>query len=136
MISPTFSTTNTDVFSHTSRWTEARPKGYCGYPRCLTCTKTILSGLRFLRSWALGWSFPQGLLKDIRTGNGDNTVGVCMLPCQACSRPYMNLINKNVDMIFYPCLPYEVKEYEDSTNHYNCPMVTSYPEVIKTTWIS
>jgi len=43
----------------------------------------------------------------------------------------MNLINKNVDMIFYPCLPYEVKEYEDSTNHYNCPMVTSYPEVIK-----
>ncbi|HOM02468.1 MAG TPA: acyl-CoA dehydratase activase-related protein [Acetivibrio sp.] len=43
----------------------------------------------------------------------------------------MNLINKNVDMIFYPCLPYEVKEYEDCTNHYNCPMVTSYPEVIK-----
>lgn len=43
----------------------------------------------------------------------------------------MNLINKDVDMIFYPCLPYEVKEYEDCTNHYNCPMVTSYPEVIK-----
>lgn len=43
----------------------------------------------------------------------------------------MSLINKNVDMIFYPCLTHEVKEYEDCNNHYNCPMVTSYPEVIK-----
>jgi len=54
-----------------------------------------------------------------------------MLPAKLVHGHIMNLINKNVDMIFYPCLPYEVKEYEDSTNHYNCPMVTSYPEVIK-----
>ncbi|HOQ36164.1 MAG TPA: acyl-CoA dehydratase activase-related protein [Acetivibrio sp.] len=43
----------------------------------------------------------------------------------------MSLINKNVDIIFYPCLPYEKIEYSDCDNHYNCPMVTSYPEVIK-----
>jgi predicted CoA-substrate-specific enzyme activase len=42
-----------------------------------------------------------------------------------------SLINKNVDIIFYPCLPYEKIEYSDCNNHYNCPMVTSYPEVIK-----
>lgn len=43
----------------------------------------------------------------------------------------MSLINKGVDIIFYPCLPYENIEYEDADNHFNCPIVTSYPEVIK-----
>lgn len=43
----------------------------------------------------------------------------------------MSLVNKNVDFIFYPCIPYERIEFEDATNHYNCPIVTSYPEVIK-----
>ncbi|MBP1889658.1 putative CoA-substrate-specific enzyme activase [Clostridium moniliforme] len=43
----------------------------------------------------------------------------------------MALIENGVDTIFYPCIPYEKKEFSDSNNHYNCPMVTSYPEVIK-----
>lgn len=43
----------------------------------------------------------------------------------------MALIENGIDTIFYPCIPYEKKEYCDSNNHYNCPMVTSYPEVIK-----
>lgn len=43
----------------------------------------------------------------------------------------MNLINKDIKFIFYPCIPYEEKEYMDVQNHYNCPIVTSYPETIK-----
>lgn len=43
----------------------------------------------------------------------------------------MNLIDKGVKFIFYPCIPYEHKEDEKGNNHYNCPIVTSYPEVIK-----
>lgn len=43
----------------------------------------------------------------------------------------MALIENGVDTIFYPCVSYEKKEFRDSNNHYNCPMVTSYPEVIK-----
>lgn len=42
-----------------------------------------------------------------------------------------SLVNKNVNFIFYPCLPYEIIEDEGADNHYNCPIVTSYPEVIK-----
>ncbi len=42
-----------------------------------------------------------------------------------------SLVNKNVNFIFYPCLPYEMIEDEGADNHYNCPIVTSYPEVIK-----
>ncbi len=41
------------------------------------------------------------------------------------------LINQGVHHIFYPCIPYERKEFEDANNHYNCPIVTSYPENIK-----
>ena len=41
------------------------------------------------------------------------------------------LINQGVKHIFYPSIPYERKEFADSDNHYNCPIVTSYPENIK-----
>ncbi len=41
------------------------------------------------------------------------------------------LINQGVEHIFYPCIPYERKEFDEAGNHYNCPIVTSYPENIK-----
>ena len=41
------------------------------------------------------------------------------------------LINEGVKRIFYPSIPYERNEFEDANNHYNCPIVTSYPENIK-----
>lgn len=40
------------------------------------------------------------------------------------------LIDNNVDTIFYPCMSYNLDEFE-SDNHYNCPVVAYYPEVIK-----
>ena len=41
------------------------------------------------------------------------------------------LISQNVDFIFYPGLFYERSEVEGASNHYNCPIVTSYSENIK-----
>ncbi len=41
------------------------------------------------------------------------------------------LLKQNVKYIFYPCVPYERKEVPNATNHYNCPIVTSYGENIK-----
>ena len=41
-----------------------------------------------------------------------------------------SLLDNGVKNIFYPCIPYEQREYEGAGNHFNCPMVTSYPEVI------
>ncbi|KUK72551.1 MAG: Activator of (R)-2-hydroxyglutaryl-CoA dehydratase [Clostridiales bacterium 38_11] len=41
-----------------------------------------------------------------------------------------DLINKKVQKIFYPCVPYTVKEDSEAGNNYNCPVVTSYPETI------
>jgi predicted CoA-substrate-specific enzyme activase len=41
------------------------------------------------------------------------------------------LIDQDIKYIFYPCIPYERKEIDGVGNHYNCPIVTSYPENIK-----
>ncbi len=42
-----------------------------------------------------------------------------------------DLINKKVKKIFYPCISYNIKEDDDAGNHYNCPIVVSYPETIE-----
>ncbi len=41
------------------------------------------------------------------------------------------LIRQGIKFIFYPALFYERDEIEGTGNHYNCPIVTSYPENIK-----
>ncbi|MDN6030265.1 MAG: acyl-CoA dehydratase activase-related protein, partial [Lactococcus plantarum] len=43
----------------------------------------------------------------------------------------MSLIEKDVPTIFYPSVLYERQEDASAQNHYNCPIVQSYPEVIK-----
>ncbi len=40
-----------------------------------------------------------------------------------------SLLNKYVDFIFYPCMSYNIDEGE-SDNHFNCPVVAYYPELI------
>ncbi|HPE27772.1 MAG TPA: acyl-CoA dehydratase activase-related protein, partial [Saccharofermentans sp.] len=42
-----------------------------------------------------------------------------------------NLISRGVTTIFYPDVPYEINENRNSGNHFNCPIVCSYPEVIR-----
>ncbi|HPU64134.1 MAG TPA: acyl-CoA dehydratase activase-related protein, partial [Mobilitalea sp.] len=41
------------------------------------------------------------------------------------------LIDQGIKFIFYPSIPYERVEFPEANNHYNCPIVTSYPENIK-----
>ena len=43
----------------------------------------------------------------------------------------INLLEKDVKTIFYPCIMYENLEFKNSDNHYNCPIVQSYSEAIK-----
>ena len=66
-------------------------------------------------------------------------LGIETIPSESACYPakiahghIMSLINKGIKTIFYPCISYERIEFKDAGNHYNCPMVTSYPEVIRT----
>ncbi|MDO4672310.1 MAG: acyl-CoA dehydratase activase-related protein, partial [Porphyromonadaceae bacterium] len=42
-----------------------------------------------------------------------------------------NLVEKNLDLIFYPAVFYEYKQYDNAQNHMNCPVVSGYPDVIE-----
>lgn len=41
------------------------------------------------------------------------------------------LLDKGIKTIFYPSVSFEQQEYEGSDNHFNCPVVATYPEVIR-----
>lgn len=51
-------------------------------------------------------------------------------PAKLANGHVQDLLDKKVDIIFYPSIPYEEKEDEGADNQYSCPIVTSYPEVI------
>ena len=40
------------------------------------------------------------------------------------------LLEKGVDFIFWPCMSYNIEE-PDTDNHFNCPVVAYYPELMK-----
>ncbi len=41
------------------------------------------------------------------------------------------LINRGIKTVFHPCVFYEHMETENARNHFNCPIVISYPENLK-----
>ena len=55
---------------------------------------------------------------------------VCF-PAKLSHGHIISLIDQGIKTIFYPCMPYSRKEYEKADNHYNCPIVISYSEVLK-----
>ena len=55
---------------------------------------------------------------------------VCF-PAKLSHGHIVGLITQGINTIFYPCVPYSRKEYKQADNHYNCPIVISYSEVLK-----
>ena len=54
-------------------------------------------------------------------------------PAKLAHGHIMDLVEKGVPKIFYPCIPYNLKDnVHSSDNNYNCPVVASYPENIRT----
>ena len=52
-------------------------------------------------------------------------------PAKLAHGHIMSLLEQGIKTIFYPCIPYSRKEHDVADNHYNCPIVISYSEVIK-----
>ncbi len=64
--------------------------------------------------------------------------GMSTIPSQTVCYPaklshghIMDLIQKGVNRIFYPCIAFERKEFLTQDNRYNCPVVGGYPELLK-----
>jgi len=52
-------------------------------------------------------------------------------PAKIANGHIINLMEKDVDRIFYPMVRYSRPEYQDNLNDFNCPVVTGYPQVIE-----
>lgn len=63
---------------------------------------------------------------------GQNTIPsdtVCY-PAKLAHGHIISLLEKGADFIFYPCESYNIDDGE-SDNHYNCPVVAYYPELLR-----
>ncbi|MGN1013733.1 MAG: acyl-CoA dehydratase activase-related protein [Butyricicoccus sp.] len=76
------------------------------------------------------------VLSDVSTRSlyaaGQNSIPsdtVCY-PAKLMHGHIENLLTKNVDSIFYPCMTYNLDEHR-TVNCYNCPVVAYYPELLK-----
>ncbi|BCN31159.1 2-hydroxyacyl-CoA dehydratase [Anaeromicropila herbilytica] len=120
------------TFSYHSLRPEEAKRGIIGIPRVLNMYEnypfwfTLLTKLGF----SVVLSSPSSKIlykKGLETIPSDS---VCY-PAKLCHGHIIDLIEKGVRTIFYPSVVYEKTEYQDANNHYNCPIVISYSEVIK-----
>ena len=111
---------------------EDAPRGEIGIPRCLNQYEnypfwfTVLTKLGFR------------VISSARSSHALFEKGMETIPSESVCYPAKlahghieNLISRGITTIFYPSVPYEQVENENSGNHYNCPIVCSYPEVIR-----
>lgn len=120
------------LFSYIPLEPSQAPRGEIGIPRVLNIYDsypfwfTLLTALGF-RVVISDDSSKKLYEKGIDTITSDS---ICY-PAKLVHGHIINLIEKGIKRIFYPCVIFEEKEDKNSQNQFNCPIVMSYPEVIK-----
>ncbi len=120
------------IFNYTPLEEDKAPRGTIGIPRVLNMYEDYPFWFTFLTN--LGFR----VIISEKSNRKTYEKGMESMPSESVCYPaklshghIMSLIDSGVQTIFYPCVPYSRKEYQDSDNHYNCPIVISYPEVLK-----
>ena len=101
-----------------------------GMPLVLNNYDLLPFWTRFFDSlgYEIVWSKPS--TKEIyHLGQQSIPSDTACFPAKVVHGHIQSLIDQNIDVIFYPCMTYNVDEHQ-SDNHYNCPLVAYYPEVI------
>ncbi len=119
------------VFDYIPLSEDKAPRGVIGLPRVLNMYENY--PLWFTIFTELGFS----VKISPRSSHKIYELGIESIPSESACYPakmvhghIQALLDEGVNTIFYPCVSYEQIEYENAGNHFNCPMVTSYPEVI------
>lgn len=107
------------------------PRGTVGIPRALNMYENYPFWHAFFTK--LGFSV---VLSD-QTSAATYDAGIESMPSESVCYPaklshghIMNLIEKDPDFIWMPCIRWERQEDDGATNHYNCPIVMSYPQAL------
>ena len=81
----------------------------------------------------LGYSVvtsPRSSKKIFEKGIGSIPSESVCYPAKVAHGHVQHLIDMGIKLIFLPCILFEQRENSDADNQYNCPIVTSYPEVL------
>ncbi len=120
------------IFDYTPLKKEEAKRGVIGIPRVLNMYEDYPFWFTFFTT--LGFS----VVISEHTNRKTYEKGIESMPSESVCFPaklahghIISLIQKGIKAIFYPCITYSRKEFKDANNNYNCPIVTSYPEVIK-----
>ena len=120
------------VFNYRSLTAKEAKRGTVGIPRVLNMYEnypfwhTLFTDLKFRVVLS-----PRSSKKIYEKGiESIPSESVCY-PAKLSHGHIESLIEKGIKYIFYPSVAYERKENVTQGNHYNCPVVTSYPEVIR-----
>ena len=103
-----------------------------GIPRVLNMFEdypfwqTLLTGCGFEVVLSPESTFPL-YQKGVGSVMSDN---ICF-PAKLVHGHILSLIEQRVDRIFYPIVPKEEKDFHAASNSYNCPVVSGYPDVIR-----
>lgn len=119
------------IFSYIPRKESEAPRGSIGIPRVLNMYEDYPFWFTFFNE--LGYRV---IISDRSTPQiyklGMDTIPsetVCY-PAKLAHGHVMNLAQKGIKKIFYPCITHNGKEDPAADNSFNCPVVTSYPENI------
>jgi predicted nucleotide-binding protein (sugar kinase/HSP70/actin superfamily) len=119
------------LFRYAPLHPSSAPRGIVGIPRVLNLYENY--PLWFTIFTELGFS----VKLSPRSSKAVCDAGLETIPSESICYPgklvhghIVKLIEEGVPFIFYPCVPYSPKEDPKANNHFNCPIVTSYPEVI------
>ncbi len=120
------------IFDYTPTKLEKAKRGQVGIPRVLNMYENYPFWFTFFTELGFRVELSPRSSKQLYE------LGIETIPSESACYPakivhghIMSLVNKGLNFIFYPCIPYEQKECMEADNNYNCPIVTSYPEVIK-----
>ncbi len=111
---------------------EKAPRGVIGIPRVLNMYENYPFWFTFFT--ALGFRVelsPASSRKLYERGMDTVSSDTACYPAKLAHGHILALVDQNVKHIFFPCIPKERAEIRCADNHYNCPMVISYPEVIR-----
>ncbi|MDD2217525.1 MAG: acyl-CoA dehydratase activase-related protein [Eubacteriales bacterium] len=110
---------------------EAATRGVIGIPRVLNMYENYPFWFKFFT--ALGYRVvlsPPTTKAMYESGMEAISSDTACYPAKIVHGHIKWLVNEGIKRIFYPSVNYERIEDETSQNHYNCPIVATYPEVI------
>lgn len=121
------------MFRYASLEPEQAVRGTVGIPRVLNLFENYPFWHTFFTK--LGYRVvlsPKSTKKLYESGMETIPSESVCYPAKLAHGHIQSLIRSRVDFIFYPAVVYEKKEDESADNHFNCPVVASYTEVIRT----